>query len=43
MIKVTPSHGKPYYLVDEKGDGKFSRQESTDSGVRVPLWVIHSF
>jgi len=43
MIKVTPKHGKPYYLVDDRGDGKFSRQESLDSGLRVPRWVIHSF
>lgn len=43
MIKVTPKHGVPYYLVDERGDGMFSRQESTDSGVRVPRWVIHTF
>lgn len=43
MIKVTPPHGVPYYLVDSKGDGKMSRQESLDSGLRVPLWVIHSF
>ena len=43
MIKITPKHGKPYYLVDERGDGKFSRQESLDSGLRVPRWVIRSF
>ena len=43
MIKVTPSHGVPYYLVDDRGDGKFSRQESLDSGLRVPQWVIHRF
>ena len=43
MIKVTPKYGKPYYLVDNKGDGTFSRQESMDSGVRVPQWVIHQF
>ena len=43
MIKVTPPGGRPYYLVDERGDGKFARQESHDSGVRPPLWVIHSF
>lgn len=43
MIKITPSHGKPYYLVDDLGDGKFARRESLDSGVRVPRWVIHSF
>lgn len=43
MIKVTPKHGKPYYLVDDRGDGKFARQESMDSGLRVPRWVIRSF
>lgn len=43
MLKVTPSHGKPYYLIDDRGDGKFSRQESLDSGLRVPVWVIHQF
>ena len=43
MIKITPKAGPPYYLVDGRGDGKFSRQESLDSGVRPPRWVIHSF
>jgi hypothetical protein len=33
----------PYYLVDDKGDGKFARQESMDSGLRVPRWVIKRF
>ncbi|MEW5903030.1 MAG: DUF2782 domain-containing protein [Pseudomonadota bacterium] len=43
MIKITPKHGVPYYLVDERGDGKFARQESLDSGLRVPRWVIKKF
>lgn len=43
MIKITPKVGKPYYMVDDRGDGKFSRQESLDSGVRPPRWVIHRF
>lgn len=43
MIKIIPKTGKPYYLVDDRGDGKFSRQESLDSGVRPPRWVIHKF
>src|SRR5512146_628332 len=43
MIKITPKHGVPYYLIDDRGDGKFSRQESLDSGLRVPRWVIHTF
>lgn len=43
MLKVTPPHGVPYYLVDSQGDGKFSRQEGLDSGVRVPQWVLMRF
>lgn len=43
MIKITPKIGKPYYLVDDLGDGKFSRQESLDSGVRPPRWIIRNF
>lgn len=43
MLKVTPPHGVSYYLIDSRGDGQFSRQESLDTGVRVPMWVIHNF
>jgi hypothetical protein len=40
---VTPPHGVPYYLVDDKGDGRMTRQEPLDSGLRVPMWVIGTF
>jgi hypothetical protein len=43
MMKVTPAHGKAYYLIDHRGDGTFSRQDSFDSGLRVPQWVIMQF
>jgi len=43
MIKVTPKVGPPYYLIDDRGDGKFSRQESLDSGFRPPRWKIKKF
>ena len=43
MIKITPANGKPYYLVDNKGDGKFARQDNYDSGIRPPMWVIFQF
>ena len=43
MMKVTPARGPSYYLIDEKGDGRMTRQDSFDSGIRPPLWVIHSF
>jgi len=43
MIKITPASGKPYYLIDERGDGKFARQDTYDTGTRPPMWVIHQF
>jgi hypothetical protein len=44
MIKVTPPHGTPYYLVDPKGDGGFVRQDlGGERSLSVPMWVIHSF
>jgi hypothetical protein len=43
MIKVTPKVGKPYYLVDDRGDGQFTRQDISDSGVRPPMWIIHQW
>ena len=43
MIKVTPTHGVPYYLIDENGRGDFTRYDSYDTGTRPPMWVIHQF
>ena len=39
MVKVTPPHGVPYYLVDQKGDGVMVRQDGKPR-VAVPMWVI---
>ena len=45
MMKVTPAHGKPYVLMDEKGDGTFTRLDSpiTEGNLRVPQWVLMQF
>ncbi|WP_028451496.1 DUF2782 domain-containing protein [Chitinilyticum aquatile] len=40
MVKVTPKVGKPYYLVDENGDGKFSRRETDGPRLSVPRWTL---
>jgi hypothetical protein len=42
MIKVTPVHGKPYYLIDNEGSGQFSRSDFAPS-IKVPMWVIKRF
>ncbi len=44
MQRVTPKHGRPYILVDHRGDGTFTKLDNTiDSGVRVPQWVVREF
>jgi len=44
MQRVTPKHGKPYVLMDHKGDGTMIRQDNPlDTGVRVPQWVLLEF
>ena len=43
MVKVTPAHGVPYYMVDRIGDGKFVRDDTLGSHSRPPMWVIFTF
>jgi hypothetical protein len=44
MQRVTPKTGRPYVLMDNKGDGTFTKQDNTlDNGVRVPQWVLLDF
>jgi hypothetical protein len=42
-IKVTPQHGRPYFLVADGPNGGFSRRDSLDTGLRVPMWLLFSF
>jgi hypothetical protein len=43
-IKITPKVGKPYFMIDARGDGEFSRQDGPDgSNLRPPQWVIFEF
>ncbi len=44
MTRVTPRHGRPYILMDQRGDGTFSKLDNTlDGQVRVPQWVLLEF
>jgi hypothetical protein len=40
MVRVTPPHGRPYYLVDQRGDGVFTPVDSPTQMLSVPQWVI---
>lgn len=43
MLKVTPSGGVPYYLIDTTGEGNWTRRDPLDPGIRVPMWTIKTF
>lgn len=41
MIKVTPSVGPSYYLMDTDGDGRLeTRRHELDSKLLVPNWIL---
>jgi hypothetical protein len=42
-VKVTPPHGRPYFLVPDAAGGIVLRQDSHDTGLRIPLWVLLEF
>ncbi|MDX1518633.1 MAG: DUF2782 domain-containing protein [Gammaproteobacteria bacterium] len=44
MVKVIPSVGKPYYLLDQDGDGRMeSRMSDIYNNTIVPQWVLFSW
>lgn len=44
MMKVTPPHGKAYYLIDQTGGGTMTRVDVTVAPrMSVPQWVIKTF
>ena len=43
FIRVTPLHGRPYYLIPDNGPNQFIRRDSLDSGLKVPMWVLLSW
>jgi len=42
MVKIVPSIGLPYYLIDGDGDGYLeSRNNTLEPGLMVPQWMIY--
>jgi len=42
-VRVTPRHGRPYYLVPDANGATYIRRDSLDSTLKVPMWVLFSF
>jgi hypothetical protein len=43
FVRVTPRHGRVYYLVPDANGQNFIRRDSLDSGLKVPMWVLFSW
>lgn len=44
MIKIIPSAGPPYYLIDRDGDGRMeSRRDGIYEDIAVPQWVLFTW
>jgi hypothetical protein len=41
--RVQPAYGPAYFLIDEKGEGKFTRVDGPDLKIAVPMWVVFSW
>ena len=42
-VRVTPNHGRPYFLIPDPGGNTFIRRDSLDIQLKVPMWVLFSF
>ncbi len=43
FVKVTPTTGRPYYLIPSSSGTGFIRRDFLDINLRVPLWVLFSW
>jgi hypothetical protein len=43
FVRVTPRHGRPYYLVPDPNGNQFIRRDSLDTSVKAPMWVLFSW
>ena len=41
--RVQPAAGPAYFLIDEKGEGKFIRVDGPDLKASVPMWVLFTW
>ena len=40
FVKITPSRGKPYYLVDTDGDGYLETREDNFTNPPINQWIL---
>lgn len=43
MVRITPTHGKPYYLYDDNGNGRLDRSDADRNTVSPVYWTIYEW
>ncbi len=43
VVRIRNPNGSEYMLIEDRGDGTYGRQNPSDSGVRIPLWILYEF
>jgi len=43
MVKVTPKHGKPYYLYDDDHNGRLDRSDAEKNDVSPVYWTVYEW
>ena len=43
MVRVTPAHGKSYYLYDDDGNGRLDRTDADKNTVSPVYWTIYEW
>ncbi len=43
VVRIRNPNGSEYMLIEDRGDGTYARQVPSDSGVRIPLWILYEF
>ena len=42
-VRVTPRHGKSYFLIPDQNGHQFIRRDSLDIRTKVPMWLLFSW
>ncbi len=43
MVKITPLHGRPYYLYDDDRNGRLDRTDADRASVSPVYWTVYQW